>query len=246
MQPYLFLSRDGVDGVHALAKCIRCLHACCTDAHPGSCCRGAVLLREDGWLRRRHWLPALALEGRWRGGRRRRRQWRRQVASSYQMLAISFRRAAVGLHDLWIKMLFFSYYELPWWEVLTRILHFPFVSPLYPHKMIKTGCILICAKIYNFGIKIPYTLTRGFCVICKHERNCFISLDYSKSELTSNYLTVNMSCVFKCWYPIIVLRVLSVVKLGTVNRSQHTRDARKRLSSNLSLVQMLFLTVIIW
>lgn len=126
MQPYLFLSRDGVDGVHALAKCVRCLHACCTDAHPGSWCRGAVLLREDGWLRRRHWLPALALEGRWRGGRRRRRQWRRQVASSYQMLAISFRRAVVGLHDLWIKMLFFSYYELPWWEVLTRILHFPF------------------------------------------------------------------------------------------------------------------------
>lgn len=82
MQPYLFLSRDGVDGVHALAKCVRCLHACCTDAHPGSWCRGAVLLREDGWLRRRHWLPALALEGRWRGGRRRRRQWRRQVASS--------------------------------------------------------------------------------------------------------------------------------------------------------------------
>lgn len=126
MQPYLFLSRDRVDGVHALAKCVRCLHACCTDAHPGSWRRGAVLLREDGWLRRRHWLPALALEGRWRGGRRRRRQWRRQVASSYQMLAISFRRAVVGLHDLWIKMLFFSYYELPWWEVLTRILHFPF------------------------------------------------------------------------------------------------------------------------
>ena len=110
MQPYLFLSRDGVDGVHALAECVRCLHACCTDAHRGSWCRGAVLLREDGWLRRRHWLPALALEGRWRGGRRRRRrQWRRQVASSYQMLAISFRRAVVGLHDLWIKMLFFSY-----------------------------------------------------------------------------------------------------------------------------------------
>jgi len=131
MQPYLFLSRDGVDGVHALAKCVGCLHACCTDAHPGSWCRGAVLLREDGWLRRRHWLPALAFEGRWWGGRRRRRQWRRQVASSYQMLAISFRRAVVGLHDLWFKMLFFSYYELSWWEVLTRILHFPlYVSTL--------------------------------------------------------------------------------------------------------------------
>jgi len=93
------------------------------------------------------------------------------------------------------------------------------MSPLYPHNTIKTIFILICAKIYNFGIKIPYTLTRGFCVICKHERNCFISLDYSKSESTSNYATVNMSCVFKCWYPIIVMRVLSVVKLGAVNRA---------------------------
>lgn len=164
MEPYLFLSRHGVDRIHALAKCVRCLHACCTDAHPGSCCRGAVLLREDGWLRRRHWLPALALEGRWRGGRRRRRQWRRQVASSYQMLAISFRRAVVGLHDLWIKMLFFSDYELSWWEVSTPILHFPFLSPLYPHNTIKTGfCFNLCKNIQLRDKNIVHTDTGLLC-----------------------------------------------------------------------------------
>jgi len=74
---YLFLARDGVDGVHTLAERVWGLHVCRTDAHPVSRCRGtvatatatatvagvvAVLVQDDG--RRRERIPSLAFEGR--------------------------------------------------------------------------------------------------------------------------------------------------------------------------------------